>query len=55
MYAVNDDHSPEKFKKIEAHLESVGRRFDALFAAYDIDVIIASGDSGLYNFSAVCG
>lgn len=36
-------------------MSTVADPFMALFDKFDVDVIIASGESGLYNMSAACG
>lgn len=52
---TNDDHDPQKLKRVEDHLRTIDGAFMNLFDEYDIDVIIGPGDGGVYNFFAACG
>jgi hypothetical protein len=53
--ALEADHELKRREKLQAHIESVGAKFAELFTKYDVDVIMAPSDSGLYNFSAAGG
>jgi amidase len=47
--------SVEKREKILNHIKDVGKSFPETLAQYDIDVIIAPGDSWLSKYSAALG
>ena len=47
--------SVEKREKILNHIKDVGKSFPETLAKYDIDVIIAPGDSWLSKYSAALG
>jgi len=53
--ALEADHELKRREKLQAHIESVGAKFSELFTKYDVDVIMAPSDSGLYSFSAAGG
>ncbi|KXT12042.1 hypothetical protein AC579_4682 [Pseudocercospora musae] len=53
--SLHDPHDSAKLQEIETHLQSVAAKFMSIWDQYDIDIILAPGDSGVYNFSAACG
>ncbi|THV52153.1 hypothetical protein BGAL_0087g00130 [Botrytis galanthina] len=55
VLALNADHDKERRQILQTHIESAADKFLDLFIKYDVDVIMAPSDSGLYNFSAAGG